>query len=268
MIVYSNAFALSEQNLDRPRIGWQTYTRDLSPIVTASSEVADGPADAVLREDTFEAWAPTSDSAWLKIDLGSGIGALQQIDYVGVVGNLGSSGATLLAETSTDDVSYTTFASDLQPADDSAIMLLDSQRSIRTLRLSVDKRCRIAVVYLGLVLKMQKNVSGGYAPITMSRDTVLFNALSRGGQFLGQSVRRNGLSGSASFKNLTAAWVRSNFDPFAREARTFPYFFAWNPLNFPLEVGYCWADKDIIPRYSGLLDLMDVSWNMRGVGNV
>lgn len=267
MIIYPSGFALSEQNLDRPRIGWQTYTRDLpTATVTVSSETAAGPKDAPLRDNSYEAWVPSAAPAWWQIDFGS-LGQFYDIDYVGLLGNFGSMGATVLVETTTDVVNYTTFAASLQPADDSAVMLLDTQRSIRAMRLTLDKVCRVSVIYLGLVLKMQKNVAGGYPPITMSRDTMLFNALSRGGQFLNQSIRRNGLVGAISFRNLTAAWVRSSFDPFAKSARTYAYFIGWNPRDFPLEVAYCWPEKDIIAKYSGLLDLMDVSWNMRGLGN-
>jgi hypothetical protein len=101
----------------------------------------------------------------------------------------------------------------------------------------------------------------------MSRETVLGHQMSRGGHFLGSHFRRHGLSSAAQFQQLTAAWVRSMFDPFIKSARQYPYFFAWNPLEFPLEVGYVWTDKDIVPSYSGQLDLMDVSWSMQGTGS-
>jgi hypothetical protein len=35
-------------------------------------------------------------------------------------------------------------------------------------------------------------------------------------------------------------------------ARKYPYFLAWEPLDFPAEVGYVWAEKDIIPSYMQL----------------
>jgi hypothetical protein len=161
------------------------------------------------------------------------------------------------------------FSAALVPADDAPLLFLDSSRVGRYLRLTLTGTGavpRVAVVYVGAVLAMEKAVAGGFRPITMSRDTVLSQSLSRGGQFLGQGFRRNGVTTSAAFKNLTAAWVRANFDSFSKSARSLPYFFAWNPAQYPLEVGYCWTDKDIVPAYAGLLDNMEVSWTMRGIG--
>lgn len=266
MIVYTNTFALAESNLDRPQIGYHTYTRGGNASVTVSGETIDGPKDAVLRPETHEAWVPPSVPATCKVDFG----AAQQVDYVALGGHtLGSAGSTVLVETSLDDATYTTFAAGLVPANDAAIIFRDTQRSARFVRVTVTGAvARIAVIYAGLILKMMKSVQGGYAPITMSRQSELQFAMSRGGQFLGSAFRRHGIAGNIAFSNLAAAWVRASFDPFIKSAREYPYFLAWNPLEFPLESGYVWTDKDIVPRYNGLLDLMDVSWDMVGKGNV
>lgn len=272
MIVYTNTFALTETGLEKPRIGWQTYTRNpngspsTSVVVTVSGESSDGPKDAPLRPETHEAWVPPSVPATWKIDLGSS----QQIDYAGIGGHtLGSAGATVLLETSLDDSAYTTFAASLAPADDAGIMFLDTQRAARYCRFTVTGAvARCAVFNLGLVLKMVKSVSGPYAPISMARKTENQFTMSKGGNFLGSAFRRHGLEGSIAFKNLPAAWVRSNFNAFSKWARGEPYFLAWNPLEFPLEAAYVWSEKDIVPKYNGLLDLMDASWEMVGKGNV
>jgi hypothetical protein len=162
-----------------------------------------------------------------------------------------------------------TSAAGYLPADDQPLMFLFPSRAARYLQLKIVGGAimpRIASVYLGASLIMQKQVSGPYTPISMGRDTQLSRSLSRGGQFLGQSYRRNGTKGAAMFKMLDDSWVRANFDAFSKAARRYPYFFAWNPSLFPTEVGYVWTEKDIVPRYNAIASLMDVNWEMKGVG--
>lgn len=267
MISISNALVLApaqqQQPLTHARIGYHTYTRELSSA-TASSVAAGSLVDAPLRPDTFEFWQPTSLPATWQIDLGG----YRSIDYVGIAGHtIGTARATIVAETSINGSAWQVLG-EVAPATDAAVMLLGSERVARYLRLRIFGNAlpRIAVIYAGIALAMPRAIYGGHTPITLSRETVLDHSLSRGGQFLGQSIRRMGLTGSASFRHLPAQWYREQFDPFVRAARRYPYFFAWRPATFPAEVAYVWTDKDIAPSNMGIRDLMDVSWSMQGIG--
>lgn len=281
MIVYRQAFVLSEAAAGRPltypRIGYQTWARDLglgASSVTVSSEDADGPRDAPLRPDTAEYWLPTALPATWVLDLGSG----QTIDYVGIAGHtIGSKGCTVKVETSDGSLAgspseqvWTTFAQEVLPADDAPLLFLAEGVSARYVRIRLTgpgAAPRLAVIYAGKVLAMQRPIYGGHTPITLSRNTTLRQTLSRGGQFIGQTFERHGVQTSASFRHLDADWVRESFDPFVKEARKYPYFFAWRPGTWPLEVGYVWTDKDIAPSNMGMRDLMQVSWPMQGIGH-
>lgn len=254
-------------SLENARIGWQNLARNVTATsVTVSSEVDGAPRDAPLRPDTAEYWLASSLPATWKVDLGN----QYPIDYLGIAAHsFGSDRCSVLAETSPDDSVYTAMADDMMPADDAPIFILATQRNARFLRITLQGTGSVAhmgVVYVGKVLAMQRAIAGGYKPITMSRDTKLYQALSRGGQFLGQSFQRNGVKGTASFKFLGADWVRQNFDPFIRAARQYPYFFAWNQAVFPDEIAYVWTPQDIVPAYMGVVDQMEVSWEMRGLG--
>jgi hypothetical protein len=273
MIIYPSAFILSEAAAGRPltnsRIGWQTYTFDLSPAaVTVSTETAAGPKDAPLRPDTAEYWEPSALPATWQVDLG----AARDIDYIGIAGHtLGSNAVSVEPETSLDAAAWVPLSIDTLPTNDSPIMFLDDSRSARHIRLTltgVSAMPQIAVIYIGEVLAMEEEIIGaGFMPLTMSRQTVLHRSMSRGGQFLGQGIRRNGVTGTANFEFLTPAWYRSEFDPFVEHARQFPYFFGWCPELYPAEVGYVWTGVDIIGSYSGKKDWMQVKWNMQGIGN-
>lgn len=273
MIVIPQAVVLSaETPLTHSRIGYQTFTRDDGVVVSASSETSDGPKEAVLEPETVEFWQPSAMPAYWTIDLGS----LQEIDYVGIAGHqIGSLLATVSVETSTDGIDgspsagWLDFSSDIAPTDDAPIMFIDEPRFTRfvRIRLTGDDAPRIAVIYVGSMLAMQRPIYGGHTPITLSRDTVLSRSMSEGGQFLGQGFVRMGVSTSVAFRHLTAAWYRENFDPFVMSARQYPYFFAWRPQDFPLEVAYVWTSKDIKPANMGIRDFMSVGWELNGIGN-
>lgn len=254
--------------LTNPRIGWQNYLDGLTASsIAVSDESANGPRDAVLTPDTSEYWSPLALPATIVVDLGQA----QTIDYVGLVHNFGTARASVKVEAGTDPSFAVSalFAYEIAPGDDSPLLFLDTARTARYLRLTINGSVvpKLSVIYAGQVLAMQRMLTGTYKPITMARKTILKRSMSRGGQFLGQTIRRNGVEGTAAFRNLDASWIRTYFDPFAKASRAKPYFFAWNPSLFPLEVGYVWNEKDIVPQYTGTLSLMDVAWNMSGVGS-
>lgn len=273
MIVFTTAYALAQAAtatpLTYPRIAYKTYTRNSgvgASSVVVSSESANGPRDAPLRPDTAEYWEPTAMPATWRVDSGSS-GA---IDYCGIAGhNCGSKGVAVKVETSPDAAAWTMLATEQMPADDAPLLFLDTSRNARYLRVTLTGAsiARLGVVYFGPALATQRAIYGGHSPLTLARETELRGAMSRGGQFLGQDYRSLGVVGQAALRNLTAAWYRASFDPFVKEARRYPYFFAWRPQTFPLEVAYVWTDKDIRPSNMGKRDLMDVSWPMRGVGH-
>jgi hypothetical protein len=263
--------AASTVSLANSRILWENRARfDVvdATNVTVSGETDAGPRDAPLRPDTAEYWeAPSLPATW-QVDLLRSY----RLDTVGLVHTLGSSRSSVLAETSPDATTWTQIVADMMPATDAPLMLMSTTvREARYLRLTFSGSTgsvppAIAVVYVGESLAMEKPLSGGYAPIDTSRESVLRRQLSRGGQFLGQSFQRHGVTGTATYKHLTRAWVRESFDPFVKSARLYPYFFAANPENFPEEVAYVWAGEDIRPVYMNQLTDQEVSWPLIGIG--
>lgn len=253
---------------NHPHICYQTWVRDRAPAdITVSSETADGPKDAILRPDTHEFWQASALPATLTIDLGQA----RAVDYVGIAGHsIGSNLATVLIEHSPDNSVWTTFASALAPVTDAPILFLDTNISRRYWRITLTGAGdvpQIAVVQIGEALVVQRSIYQGHTPATLARDNTLFQNMSDGGQFLGQYTRRRGVTGQVSLKNLKAGWYRSHFDPFVKAAREFPFFFAWRPVDWPLEIAYGWTDSNISPSNSGPRDLMQVSFDFRGIGH-
>ena len=268
MIIFSQAFALAEATatpLTHSRIGYHSYIRDLlAADISASSETTNGPKSSILTPDTYSYWEGTALPGWIKADLG----AARDISYGAIVG-FGLSGLGVKMETSTNNVDWTQFSEERVPSGDGPLMWIGTSVVARWVRWSFTGATapRVAVAMAGQVLAMQRAIYGGHGPIPLSRETVLHNAMSRGGQFLGQGFRRHGVSGQLSYQNLTASWYRANFDPFVKSARQYPYVVAWRPATFPLEVVYGWTAEDIRPSNSGKRDFMQVAWPIHGIGH-
>jgi hypothetical protein len=281
MIVFSNAYAAAEAAASRPltraRIGYQTWTRDLAAsAVTVSSESDEGPGDMPNYPDTYTFWEPTSLPATRVVDFGTG----RDVDYGGLVHTLGSSQCSVLLETSDGSLAgspeaqvWTALGTEIAPGNDAPLMFLDTSRVGRYGRISVARAGssttmpRINVAHFGQVLAMPRGIQGGHSPMNLARDTELDRALSRGGQFLGQGFVRHGMTGSAAWRYLDPTWYRQYFDPFVQSARRYPFFFAWRPQTWPLEVGYAWALGNIRPTNMGVREFMEVGFNMHGIGH-
>jgi hypothetical protein len=269
MIVYTRPFiasaAAAGQPLNLPRIGHQTYTQGALPAdVTASTDQVSFPKDAPLRPGTYEFWQPTALPATWVLDFNG----VKSIDYVGIAAhNLFTCAASVKVETQLGAGAYTLFAADLAPGDNTPIMFVGDAVNCNRVRLTISglgAKPSLGVIYVGAALVMERPVSTPYTPISLARETTLKNTFSRSGQFLGQDFRRNGVVNDIAFSDLSAAFIRNSFNAFAKAARKFPYFCTWCPLYYPLEVGYVWTDKDIRPKYQGMRDMMQVSWNMVG----
>lgn len=242
-----------EQSLRKPRIGYENllFERPVSSF-SATSSAPGYPADAVSRPDTAERWRGESSSDTLTINLG----ATRSFNYIGIAAHtLGSEGASVTVQ-----------GEQITPADNRPILLLMEDRSDYQINLNISGGpASIGVVYVGRVLEVMRPVYGGHTPGALSRETTLKRSLSRGGQFLGQQIRRKGTSSGLDLANLSPEWYRDRFDPFVEHARRFPFFLAWRPTRFPDEVMYAWAPDDIKPSNSGTRDLMEVSFSVRGM---
>lgn len=173
----------------------------------------------------------------------------------------------------------TLLTSPLPPdGDDRPIMMLLEEMdqfeafSLKALRFRVvfvgNQALKVGVIYLGRALEMQREMYGGHTPISLNRSTVVRPNISERGQFLGRSIVRSGASGSWSWKNLKADWVRRYLDPFIAAARLRPFFILWRPQTFPSEAGYCWTTGDVAaPSNSGGRDFMTFTLDAQGLGH-
>jgi len=252
--------------LKHPRIGMEDWFSATGSTVTASTEGTETPKENAIDALDWDWWTPTSLPAWIKVDAGES----KSVTYMGLAAhNCATQGVTVTPQYSTDDMSWSDAATGTVPDDDGPVFFLFDVTEARfwRLHLSGGSVPRIGVVQVGRALAFQRGVYQGHRPITLSRQTDIRPNRAEGGARLGRSIIRRGVSTGLSVDNLTAAWVRSDLDPFIKQARTRAFFMAWNPDEHPKEVGWVWANDDIVPQNTGPRDLMSVSFDVTGIGS-
>lgn len=258
MIYFSQSLVLSGF-LDAPanhaRIGWHSIVNYFN--VSGTDGLSGYPLTSISNPATYDEYRPVSSPASVVIDAGSA----QACDYFAVQ-HKGISSATV--EYSSDGVSYTQI--DSVAVFGSAFMFQFLSTSARYWRLTfTGSNMAIKAFKLGRVLEMQRSIYSGHTPITLAPKHAVRNNLSESGQFLGASVKRTGYATSYEWNNLSPIWYRDKFDAFVKSIpRANPFFIAWNPLKYPLEVAYCWATGDISPTNTGRPDKMSVSLSVEG----
>lgn len=247
--------------LTHARIGYDSIGLLSGASVTASSETTDFPEEAPLNPLTWDRWKPASVPATWEIDAGTGVSC----DFCGIAAHsMGTNGNTVTVQY--HDGSTWQDIDDAMPGDDNPMMFLFEAVTAQRWRISITGGSApyVGVVYFGAALAMQRAIYGGHSPGALSRKTALLPNRSEGGEWVGRSVIRRGVSATFDWKNLTASWYRENFDPFVAAAIERPFFIAWRPETFPAEVMYASADSDISPSNQGQRDLMSVSFQATG----
>lgn len=130
---------------------------------------------------------------------------------------------------------------------------------------SIGNPLEIAAIYVGLGIRLERNIYVGHTPITMGRNRTAINGVSQSGEYLGEIVTNQSLSTNVTLSNLTPSWYRSILDPFFKRNPRGPCFFAWRPASYPSEVSYCWVTGNPRPENSRANGMMGVSFDLVGI---
>lgn len=244
--------------LNHGRIGYASYIQGAA--LSASSGV--DTVAALSTPSTWERWQPAAGTHTVTATLS----AAQSVDYVGLAG-YDLAGGTVTVAVSPDLVSAFTTVATFTDFSKESVMRLFSAVSARRIRLTVTRGTApaLGVFYCGPVLALERATRGGSSPATLNRSTSYSNEFSAAGQILGRVINRQGIKTAVNLRNLTDAWYRANFDPFVAAARTQPFFYLWNPRDYPADCIYGVASDDIAPTLQGGRALMDVSFEIEGV---
>lgn len=269
MIVISTALVLSPPapplSLNNPLFGYRNFVTAAGTV--ADTEEVDHPASNLanpLTHPSAEWRAADTTAQYLTF-------TISEIDPVGYVGiarhNFGSAAIAAIIEAYIDGV-WTEVSPEQMPADDSPLIFRIEEQSVSQIRIGLssgDAPARAAVVYIGPALVSQRRLYVGHSPLKMARTTDVVSGMSEASDFLGRIVMGEYVGTSIDLKNLTPDWYRATFDPFVVAAKKAPFFFAWRPVDYPNEVGFCWLTNNPKPVNQRNNGMMSVQLQVNGI---
>ena len=248
--------------LNHARILYRNLLESFTSVTPSSGTTA----SSVVIPNTYERWnftATGSDSITITIP------ANEDIDTI-CIGAHNLDGATI--EFSYDNDASGGFTSiGTKTGGEFDIMLhLSSTVSARRIQISISGLSGarfIGYISAGVALQMQRPFFNGHTPITDSDVTEYYSNRSESGEIIGQQIRRKGYETQAQWNNIDDGWYRSYFAPFKQYVKTRPFFFAWNLLEYPDDVGFCRINQDIrSPIQNGSTTKRTVNMTLLGAG--
>ena len=206
--------------------------------VTVSDETSDGPGLNCMEDSTFDFWDTSAATSTIQVDVGwAGVWC----DCVGIEAHtLGTDGATVEVQYSSDAVSWTTILTST-PTDNTCIIGVFPITKKRYWRVRVtDGPSLIGVLKLGRRVIIPTGVLSGHVAINNSSRIEGLSNKSITGQFLGDRIIRTGAETTIDFGLLYTNFVDDYLTDFKtdyNDLRTF--FYAGAPSVYPLDLGYC-----------------------------
>ena len=228
--------------------------------ISATSELATNPITNAANPATSFTWIASSDADQTITIASDG----QEVDYVGIARhNLNQFGAEIRIQFDGQTVI------DWSPvADSQSLLYLVNKAAPTSITIGirdVTTSAKVAVIYVGKAIRLQRGIYVGHTPITYGRNRTTVNGVSENGQYLGEIVTRETSSTNVDLKNLTAAWYRETLDPFFAEKPRRPCFWAWRPKDYPAEVGFCWVEGNPQPSNQRSNGMMQIGWAFKGI---
>lgn len=187
------------------------------------------------REYTF--WqADTFGTKYITIDCGAPVSA----DTLAVSGNnFYTASATISLESSADNATWTERLVGFTVTSDDVFAKTFTSASARYWRLKIITAAvaaRMAILCIGIRLDMERYPQMMFDPDQQS--PIVDSERSKVGYLLGNVINYHERQISASFKNLTPAWISSTFYPAWVDHLSLlkPFFFAWDITNHATEV--------------------------------
>jgi hypothetical protein len=242
-------------------VGSATVTTATGTEVNTAANAASGA--------TYNFWkaTPSGGVAVLQFVFASAV----SVNFVGLAAhNLGTVTARVKVRYSTDGGSNWTdvLAGQDTPTDNQAIGFRFRAVSAAQWQIYIDQADSdvvVGVAVLSSVIQMPRRIYKGYTPPLTPTDVSLQSNVSEGGHYLGSSVERRSSSASAEFTYVTPVFLRSAswlaFQAHFNEGGAF--FWAWRPSKYE-DLFYAWRSGGVaVPVNAGVLDLMNVTLDMR-----
>ena len=244
--------------LNHGRIGYVNHAFNAGFDATSSPETV----AAIGTPSTWERWHPVDGGAQ---EITITFTENKTVNYIGLAG-YDLVGSTVAIQSSSGLTGSFTTIETLTDFDAPSRMVLLNEFTALRVKLIVTRTepINLGVVYLGEALALQRATRGGVTPAPLNQMTSYNTEFSAAGQILGRVINSEGVETKVSLRNLTDDWYRSEFQPFVKAAKTTPFFYLWNPRDYPNDCIYGVSSKDIAPTLQGGKKFMDVSFNIEG----
>lgn len=254
---------------DHPIIGWINAATPTS--ITATSSEANHPASNMGNPATHLFWRASGDSPAPTYQYITVTGYTGNFDYAAIarhnLGTLQIPIAIGYMDTSSPPA-FVEIISDTILADDGPALFrfTEQAHSNLTIRLQAGAlAAQIAVVYCGKLLVLPRKVYQGFAPINYSRVAKVTNGRSEAGNFLGRIVTQEFVKDTMPLSLIDPTYFRDHIADFLVDSKENPFFVAWRPQTYPMEVGYCHMTNDPQPVNEAPSGLIAMQLEMTGI---
>jgi len=274
MLVIATNLVLSATealNVNNPVIGWRNIVT--AGNIASTTAAAGFPVTNLANPATHLKWTAGVNTGDEYVTVTTS--TLDEIDYLAVAKhNFGSGQLVVSVEGdvagNSPDLGFEELVQETMLADDTPVLFRFTPRSLTQVRLRIQAGLLVpeaAVLYVGKLLVMERSIKidVDHTPITMGRVAKVVNGKSTSGNFLGRIMLGETRESTADFNHITPAWYRSEFDPFVIASQEAPFFWAWNPTEYPREVGYCWTVDDPMPEIDPVTRRAAVRLKLQGV---
>ena len=125
---------------------------------------------------------------------------------------------------------------------------------------------QISTIYSGNLMVLERSITlNKHLVINYARKSNQVGGMSESGNFLGRITLSEWRESKAEFEWFTPDWYRANFEPFVAFAVDNPFFWAWNPDEYPEETAFAWLSEDVRPETDPVTRRVAATISMRAV---
>ena len=276
--------SVQEFDADNPIIGWQNLVTtgnitSLNPNTLGTVEDPNYPTINLANTSTDQRFQQLTAGEDIAIDIS--LNGTQNVDYVGIAGhNFGTLARSLrvYGATTVDgsgDPVYSAITQEVIPGNDSPLLWRFASAAYLAIRVIAQTTLSTpatdvayaAVLYVGELLVLERKIQVAFTPITMGRKADVITNVSERGRFLGRTVIGSWRETRAAIGFMSPDWYRENMDPFVENSITEPFFFAWAPVSWPLEVGYVWTMDIPMPEIQDPTGILRIVLDLQGIAS-
>lgn len=224
------------------RIAWDNLLTHANATVTTDSETAGYEHALAYNGQAYNYWLPATGGTHY---ITAVFPSAQLANYFAFYGQtVYANGGSIALQYSTNAGTTWTTAASVTPSDTSPGYVVFTPVSATYWRVRVisSPASLLGVVAFGQDMILPHGCWNGFAPPAFARDTMVTNATSETGTFIGRSIVKKGSLSTLDLGYLDAGWMRTNWLPFQKWAELGPFFLLWNSVDYPLESAFCWAD--------------------------